>query len=220
MYRVVKKFNQKVTYHFKNSPKKRSFLPSKVSITDIREKVYSRQDFNRIINRLDRFGRRGAEKIVTTKGGATVTKWELKEAKNLSRFANIKKAWRRKKLGISPQKGNVMSAEAIGLSPTVTEAVETKTERDLEKFIQSMERRLKADYYEQGYEQYKEHYLKGIKNQLGDKELIEMIEAIDPEELFEQTVANPKMRINFMYEPQEIQTLSTVMKQEVNRIWG
>jgi uncharacterized protein YnzC (UPF0291/DUF896 family) len=83
-----------------------------------------------------------------------------------------------------------------------------------------MERRLKADYYEQGYEQYKEHYLKGIKNQLGDKELIEMIEAIDPEELFEQTVANPKMRINFMYEPQEIQTLSTVMKQEVNRIWG
>jgi len=218
--RAVKNFNQKLVYQFKTSTDKRPFLPSKVTMKDLKSRITSRQDFHREINALSRFSKRGTTDIITTSGGVTMTKYALKEAKNLSRISNIKKTWERKVRGITIQAGNMLTANEIGLTPTKTKSIASKGAKDFEKFIVSMHKRLSADYFTTGYANYKKNYLQGITNELHDNKLYNRIKAIPAEDLYAKTATNARMRIRFMYEPQLIELKIEVMNEEITRIWG
>ncbi len=220
MYRVVKNFNQKVKYHFKNSPNKRSFLPSKASSKDIRDKVHSRKDFKRILNKYKRFSRRGMEEVVTTEGGKTTTKWEVKEAKISARIRNIKIAYQKKKLNIKKPKGYLPSDQEVTAKPLDVDKITTLGEKDFDKFVESTEKRLRDDYLIEGYKAYKENYLKGIQNQLGgDEELLDLVGNIDGKELFEITTLNPKLQIDFVYDDlQEVSTRKRIIKEELKNV--
>ena len=76
--RTIKNFNQKIA---RLEKQERELLPSKITKKDLKSKVYTRSELQRKLKELQRFSSRGAEDIITTRGGVRLTKYELNEIK-------------------------------------------------------------------------------------------------------------------------------------------
>lgn len=51
-------------------------IPEKESIQAIKDRVYTKWDLNREIDRLERFGKRNAEELIKNKAGVVMSRWE------------------------------------------------------------------------------------------------------------------------------------------------
>lgn len=76
--RTIKNFNQKIA---RLEKEERELLPSKITKKELKESVYTRSELQRKLKELQRFSKRGAENIITTRGGVRLTKYELNEIK-------------------------------------------------------------------------------------------------------------------------------------------
>ena len=71
--KAINNYNKKVSRLEKvNHP----YLPSKVSLDDVKGNIVNKWDYNRQIKYLEQFTNRGSEKLIVTEGGATLTKYE------------------------------------------------------------------------------------------------------------------------------------------------
>ena len=77
--RTIKNFNQKIDRLEKEE--KALFLPEKITKKELKEDYLTRTDLRRKLRQLQRFGERGAEKLMETEGGALITKYEFKNIK-------------------------------------------------------------------------------------------------------------------------------------------
>jgi hypothetical protein len=84
LQRAVNNFNAKVK-RLENVDREID-IPEKESITAIKDRVSSKWDLNREINRLKRFTKRNAEDLVKNKSGVVLSRWE---------FENIQREQRR-----------------------------------------------------------------------------------------------------------------------------
>ena len=84
--RTIKNFNQKIR---RLEKQEREVLPSTISKKELKESVYTRSELKRRLQELQRFSKRGAEEVLTTKSGLKITKYELE---NLKRESKIIKA--------------------------------------------------------------------------------------------------------------------------------
>lgn len=76
--RTIKNFNQKIARLEKQD---RELLPSKITKKDLKSGVYTRTELRRKLKELQRFGKRGAEDIIETSGGARLTKYNYQNLK-------------------------------------------------------------------------------------------------------------------------------------------
>lgn len=76
--RTIKNFNQKIA---RLEKEERELLPSKITKKQLKSDVYTRTELQRKLKELQRFSKRGAEEIITTKGGVKLTKYTLQEIK-------------------------------------------------------------------------------------------------------------------------------------------
>jgi hypothetical protein len=76
--RTIKNFNQKIA---RLEKQERELLPSKITKKDLKSSVYTRTELRRKLKELQRFSTRGAEDVITTRGGVRLTKYELSEIK-------------------------------------------------------------------------------------------------------------------------------------------
>ena len=76
--RTIKNFNQKIARLEKQD---RELLPSKITKKDLKSGVYTRTELRRKLKELQRFGRRGAEDIIETSGGARLTRYDYQNIK-------------------------------------------------------------------------------------------------------------------------------------------
>ena len=98
--RVIRNFNSKVKRL--ESVDREIDIPEKESIKAIKDRVNSKWDLNREIDRLERFTKRNAEDLIKNKSGVVMSRWEYenirREQKRLSarllreieRYGNIK----------------------------------------------------------------------------------------------------------------------------------
>lgn len=93
--KTVKNFNAKIQRQL-NSGISADILPSKISVADLTASITTRRDFNRNINSLSRFSRRGAEKVYTTDSGVSITEWQRKEIAIKLRAINNSRTNKRK----------------------------------------------------------------------------------------------------------------------------
>lgn len=75
LQRALNKFNAKVKRL--ESVDREIDIPEKESITAIKERVSSKWDLNREIDRLERFTKRNAEELVKNKKGVVMSRWEF-----------------------------------------------------------------------------------------------------------------------------------------------
>lgn len=73
--RDVRNFNAKVR-RLESEGKK--YLPSKVSVAELKSTYFERDDLKRRLKQLEAFSEKGAEELVTLQGGAKATKWEVR----------------------------------------------------------------------------------------------------------------------------------------------
>lgn len=76
--RTIKNFNQKIARLEKQD---RELLPSKITMKDLKNGVYTRTELRRKLKELQRFGKRGAEDIIETSGGARLTRYNYQNLK-------------------------------------------------------------------------------------------------------------------------------------------
>ena len=76
--RTIKNFNQKIA---RLEKEQKEMLPTRITKHDLKSEVYTRNELQRKLKQLQRFSTRGAEQIITTKGGVRLTQYELNELK-------------------------------------------------------------------------------------------------------------------------------------------
>lgn len=94
--RAVSNFNKKINELQKEE--KKLYLPETVSYKDIKSNIYTRNEFNRIMNSLKRFSKKGAENPVLTRDYNVITKWEQQELRKTNK--NCKKRTSKNNVGI------------------------------------------------------------------------------------------------------------------------
>lgn len=200
LQRLVKNFNAKVTRAEKKNLEKANLLPEKLSVKELQRDILTRQELNREISRINRFLKRGSETIVTTPAGYELTKFSIEQTKEETRIANIIKAFDRKKLEITAEKGVEGERKKLALEPKKFRF--GKTQEEFFKFAETVERQLRSSYTTKALERYKQNYLKGLLQIGADKrkQIFKLIENMDARELFELTVGNAKLLIDFMYD--------------------
>lgn len=185
--RVVRNFNDKLRRLVKKNPANSNILPqfwnektqefeNRITIEQIKELIDTRQDYNRQLNMLKRFSRRGAERIVETGSdyGARTTKWQEQEQKRLVQTINRRRKTRLEtlnavemmnasgKLGYTlGQMFGMGLAEQNKLKPTQA-FTRGQTQKDIKWKWRALQTEVKDTYYNERDEMLKENYIKAL----------------------------------------------------------
>lgn len=112
--RVVRNFNAKLQRLVKKNPENKNILPqfynedaeqfeSRLTVDMLRDLIQTRADYNREINMLKRFSKRGAERIVSAPEntyGSRTTLWQKQEMGRLSGIVNRRRQERLDRLNL------------------------------------------------------------------------------------------------------------------------
>lgn len=185
--RVVRNFNDKLRRLVKKNPANSNILPqfwnektqefeNRITIDQIKDLIDTRQDYNRQLNMLKRFSRRGAEQIVETGSdyGARTTKWQEQEQKRLVQTINRRRKARLEtlnaievmnasgKLGYTlGQMFGMGLAEQNKLKPTQA-FTRGQTQKDIKWKWRALQTEVKDTYYNERDEMLKENYIKAL----------------------------------------------------------
>lgn len=77
--RTIKNFNQKVDRLEREE--RALYIPDRITKKQLKETYTNRQELRRKLKELQRFGERGAEQVLETKGGVIISQYELKNLK-------------------------------------------------------------------------------------------------------------------------------------------
>lgn len=83
--KAVANYNKKII-RLQNEENK-LYLPETINYQDVKNKITTRRELNRVINSLRRFLRKGAEDLYITQAGESITRWERNELSIQSRIA-------------------------------------------------------------------------------------------------------------------------------------
>lgn len=199
LQRLVKNFNAKISRVQKKDPSKAEFLPDKLKFKELKESIGTRAEFKRQLSTFKRFAQRGSEQLVTAPAGYQLTKFALKEAKEQTRILNIIKAKKRKRLELTPEKGVEAQLENLALRPR--KFTLGKSREEFAKMEESLKRQLSTLEDEKALQNYRDNYIKAIL-ELGAKgsPIIEKIKNLDNKTLFDISVQNPFLNIDFHYD--------------------
>lgn len=198
--RVVRNFNDKLRRLVKKNPANSNILPqfwnektqgyeNRITLDQIKELIATRQDYNRQLNMLKRFSRRGAERIVETGSdyGARTTKWQEQEQKRLVQTINRRRKARLDtlnaievmnasgKLGYTlGQMFGMGLAEQNKLKPTQA-FTRGQSQKDIKWKWRALQLEAKDTYYNERDEMLKENYIKTILDNFDKDDVMDII---------------------------------------------
>lgn len=204
--RAIQQFNAKLTRLSKSKPELAPFLPKRVKVSEIMNKIATRQDFNREVKSLERFLRKGMESPVLSKSGIMTTKWEKLEIGYKVREINRRRKIEREQANVSTYKGTMGTIKANNLLPKQYDINKIRA-RDWAKFIESVEKQVKSSYNYEKILLYHRNYKTAIKNNFRNatfrENLLAIVDAIDPEWLYNIYYEEPRLQIDFNYDEHE-----------------
>lgn len=211
----VRKFNAKITRAVKKNPAAREFLPERLSVKEIQERITERKDYNNLKKSINRFMKKGAENLVTMANGIVVTQYQKKELEIQRQIVNRKRAQARKEAG-ELQPGRMGKIEhwaykALGL-PEMTQAEQWG------KYVETLEKQSKEAYYVQRDEQYLANWLQGLFTQFGDewaKEIIDATSVLDRSKLINAIIKNDALSLGFVYDLTELEAKKQRLLDEI-----
>lgn len=169
--RSVKSFNAKVIRNWKKDAENRENLPARVKTKDLLESAESHNDLNRINSSLQRFTKKGAEKIVKSTRGAKATQWEVDEFYRKQELENEKRRKQREKINQQEVK---IGGEGTGQTRAQMGSIKENSLRESKKNFNNMSQKewelasknidnqLDAKYKAEKNEIMRENYIKGL----------------------------------------------------------
>lgn len=137
--RAVKNFNAKLKRQIAKGVDK-ALLPGKMLVSELKQLINTEGDYRKILNSLKSWTKKGAEKVVETKGSAKVTKWALQEAKKHKAEINerrekINKEFEERPIYIDGEQWeNVERTVAEQEVKPLTKEIENLNQKDFESF--------------------------------------------------------------------------------------
>ena len=166
--RTIKNFNQKIA---RLEKQERELLPSKISKKELKENVYTRTELKRKLKELQRFSKRGAEDVITTRGGVRLTKYELNEIKrenvrlkrNITREINRLKTdkpkiFGKKQTSTFSEMGDTDYLNLVAIRNALEKDISKLTPKEFERFKKLIEKTGKNQQYMNNL--FKENYFK------------------------------------------------------------
>lgn len=214
--RIAQRFNAKITRVIKKHPEWADIMPNRVNAKELSERLKNetRRQFDREMNRLERFLRKDAEMPYTTKSGVATTVWQKKEIDNTFRAINAKRRAERKKLDPSIFKGNLHSIQENNLLQRKN-TVQEISPKYWKEFVRNLDYQLEQEYKDKS-NIYKMNLLKAISNILGEKsELYNLVSQVAPERIKRFADTSSLISISFLYEPLEPEDIDEYFKSEL-----
>lgn len=219
--REVERFNAKIYRTRSRHPELADILPEPIKKADkqrlIEEfKVNPRSEFNKKLNELDRFSRKGAEQRVTNEQGFSTTRWERREiaydvaqlnrerAKERARAENMEATTRGQKIGL--KRGEMGSERLNELKPKKFDFDKVRNRTEFEKLKASVEKQIKPSARDMKMELFKNNYLKAIEQTYGDHaaNITELVKGLPARVVVDTFHREQEASIDFHYEPQEM----------------
>lgn len=202
--RVARNFNDKIRRIAKKSPELKNILPqfyneatdqfeSRITIQGLKSMIQTRQDYNRYINMLQRFSRRGAERIVEAPGNeydTKITLWQKNEMARLASIVNRKRQERLDRLNIvqmmdASGKLGYTLGEMFGmglasrnkLQPTKA-FTRSQSRADINYKLRALQTESKTKYYLDRDQLLKNNYIKAILENYNEDDVKDILNAI------------------------------------------
>lgn len=202
--RVVRNFNDKLRRLVKENPENQNILPqfwneqtqqfeSRVTIQNLKELIQTRADYNRQLNMLRRFGRRGAEEIIeapTNEYGARTTKWQKSEMARMAQIVNRRRRERLEnlenvkmldsygELGYTlGQRFGMGLASRNSLNPIKTFTA-SQTQADIKQKVRALMRESASNYAKDRDLMLKENFINELRKNYNEADISDVIERI------------------------------------------
>lgn len=210
--RVVKNFNAKVRRLETKEPFLKDERPEKISYKDIREKVNTRQDLNRYLNRYKRFSRRGAEDIRETESGVVTTNWQFREASIMQRAVTRKRREKRAKV----ESWQRQESESLFDKPKVDEIKPS----GFDKYVRALEKEIASTFDREKKELYLANYISSAFDNLGvyASDIVSYVQSIPLDKFVEASLTNPFLSIDFHYTEAEQKEKAEQILSEWQRV--
>lgn len=218
--KAVSNFNRKLSrLSNKLSSDAFIYMPRKINAADLREmenKIIGadRKYYNQVVASLKRFTRPGAEKLITTKGGAVTTVWRRNEINYQLQSINQQRAARKRKsdANAKDRMGTIRDAE--------NRPIRNKTNiikpENFNEYARAIEQSLYSQNDYVSLERFKENYLKSIENNFGIGEFYRDIQRVNSLQLFNAAAGNQDAEIEFIYDSRiSINDRIAVIKNEL-----
>ena len=202
--RVARNFNDKLRRLVKKSPENKNILPqfynektqefeSRITISTLKDLIQTRADYNRQLNMLKRFSKRGAEEIVEAPDniyGTRTTKWQKQETARLASLINRKRQERLDKLNIvemmnSEGKLGYTLGQMFGmglasvnkLQPTKA-FTQAQTQTDLKYKMRALMQEARTRYHQDRDQLLKNNYIKALVENYNEADISDVITSI------------------------------------------
>lgn len=202
--KTIQQFNAKITRTLKKHPEWADFMPERLTVQGLTEKIQTRKDYNREVRSVQRFLRKGAEAPFQSKSGIKTTLWEKREVGYKVAQVNRQRTIEAKRANVSTEKGTMGSIEANNLKPKKYNIDKIKPS-EWDKFVNTVEKQVMSNYNYNKMVRYKENYLKAVVRNLGTegkaKELYDYVSQLDPEFMYNVYYDDPVLQIQFTSDP-------------------
>ena len=215
---TVRQFNSKITRLLKKNPALKPYLPDRINAKELTKNIQTRSDFNREINSLGRFLKKGAETPITTDTGLRTTQWQRKEIGYKVANINRQRTAERKRANVSTFTGTMGTIQKNNLEPKHYDFNKIKPS-DWNKFVQNVEKQVKENYFSEKNELYKQNYMTAISNVFNKEDsskLLSIIQNIPAENLIDLFYSDPVLQIDFVYDPLEASVLAAHIENHLN----
>lgn len=213
--RVVRNFNAKVRRIEKKNPENAKYLPKfsktvfddelgqnvieftdRLSVNQLKEMIKTRKDFNREINALKRFSRRGAEEIITldnTDNNIKTTKWQKIEMSRRAAVINRLRKQRRDMIeNIEVKGGTGYKVGDIGMGNQASHELAplkitfpSMTQTDLKWKFKNVVDQSMSDYFNERDEMLMDNYINSIFQNYNYEDVKDVIDKISSMSLIE-----------------------------------
>lgn len=170
---------------------------------EYKSQIKSRKEYNQAIKRMSRFLRPGAEeKVQIGNSDKSVTKFQLQEISIKLQKINRRRKKELKELNPSTERGTMGIIREQALKPKVRPNLKTVSSSSWEKFVESLEKQADKGYLETKRQRFFDNYKQALRTIYGEdaKELEEMIDKLDADELVMLYYQDPIFTASFVYE--------------------
>lgn len=190
--RVVRNYNAKLNRLAKKDPKNKNVLPEKITATQLKELINTRQDLKRELNSLKRFSRRGAEEIVVipdTDYNLKTTKWQKTEMnrriviinrrrkRRREEFEQLEMTSRGEKLGYTKGDFGMGDVNEVALRP-MKSFTRSMNQKDLKWKWKNILSESQSDYFDKKDYALRDNYIKALETNFNEKDIKDVISKI------------------------------------------
>lgn len=221
--RYISKFNASITRLSRKNPElaDAGILPEKLDINVVKYHISTRRDYNRIIQRIDRWFRPKARDIILTPAGTRTTRWEVQEARYSQQRINAQRKKVRSKFNVGERVSEQSNLQDISVADKWNnirsnlaggDDIENQ-QQSWKNFVHNLFIQESDNYNVMRLQNYYDNWISALYENfsvLNAQAIQNFIEErdISPAQLFEMVIKDERLSIAFVYSEEEEEQLA------------